>query len=84
MALNIKDPSTDRIVRELAEVTGESITTAVKTAVEQRLAKVGARSRERGIAEDLNDIALRYSRLPVRDERSADEIIGYDEHGLPA
>jgi len=43
MALNIRDPETDRVVRELVDATGESITVAVRTAVEERLRRVGRR-----------------------------------------
>ena len=39
--------------------------------------------RERRLADELDEIALHCARLPVRDPRSADEILGYDEHGLP-
>ena len=38
MAILIKDPETDRIVRELAARTGKTITDAVKTAAERELA----------------------------------------------
>jgi antitoxin VapB len=33
--------------------------------------------------EDLAAIRRRWSALPVRDRRSADEMVGYDERGLP-
>ena len=41
MALNIKDSDTDRLARELAAVTGESITVATRQAIEERLAGFG-------------------------------------------
>lgn len=37
----------------------------------------------RPLADELDRIALHCSRLPVRDSRTPDEILGYDEHGLP-
>lgn len=37
----------------------------------------------RPLADELDKIALHCSRLPVRDSRTPDEILGYDEHGLP-
>jgi antitoxin VapB len=83
MALNIKDPETDRLVRELAAATGESITVAVATAARERLERLGRVSeRERRIAA-MKEIAARVAALPVLDDRPADEILGYDEHGLP-
>lgn len=47
MQLNIKDPETCRIVRELAELTGESQTEAVRKAASERLEREARlRSRE--------------------------------------
>ena len=83
MALNIKDERADRLVRELAAETGENLTTAVTVAVTERLERVrGAVPRERR-AEKLTKIADRSAQRPVRDARSAEEILGYDADGLP-
>jgi antitoxin VapB len=84
MPLNIKDPATDRLARELARTTGESITTAVAVALQERLDRVRGRGRGRDLAAELNAIALRCAALPVVDDRPEDEILGYDEHGLPS
>jgi antitoxin VapB len=46
----------------------------------QRLRRARARRR---LADELDEIALHCSALPVRDTRTADEIMGYDENGLP-
>ncbi|MDQ3728163.1 MAG: type II toxin-antitoxin system VapB family antitoxin [Actinomycetota bacterium] len=83
MALNIKDSQTDQLARELAEATGETITGAVSTAVRERLERVRGRASKRSIADEVNEIVERFAALPVIDDRSPDEIIGYDEHGLP-
>jgi antitoxin VapB len=45
MALNIKAEQADRLVRELAAETGESITTAVTVAVRERLERLLERCR---------------------------------------
>ena len=37
MALSLKDAETDRLAREVAELTGESLTKAVRTALAERL-----------------------------------------------
>lgn len=84
MALNIKDPKTDRLVRDLAAATGESITDAVAVAVQERLDRVRRARSERDLVEEIRAISERCAALPVLDERSADEILGYDEHGVPA
>ncbi len=84
MPLSIKDPETDRLARELSEATGESLTTAVATALRERLERVRGRARGQGLADELNAIAVRCARLPLLDDRPEEKILGYDEHGLPA
>jgi antitoxin VapB len=83
MALNIKDPKTDRLVRELAATTGESITTAVAVAVRERLERIRGMAPIEVREQELTRIALRAASRPVLDDRSPDEILGYDENGLP-
>lgn len=84
MALSIKDPTTDRLARELADATGESITDAVAVAVRERLERCRGSARGDDLAAALTAIADRCAALPVLDERPAADILGYDEHGLPA
>jgi antitoxin VapB len=84
MPLNIKNPETDRLARELASQTGESLTAAVATALRERLERLRGSSAAPGLAEELTAIALRCADLPQLDDRSEDEILGYDAHGLPA
>jgi antitoxin VapB len=83
MALNIKDPTADRLVRELATTTGESITTAVTVAVQERLDRVRGAAPAALRKQQLTEIALRAAARPLLDDRTDDEILGYDEHGLP-
>lgn len=84
MALSLKDPETDRLAREVARLTGESLTEAVRTALAERLQRERLRRgrSKRSLAERLNEIALRCAARPELDSRSADEIIGYDENGM--
>lgn len=84
MALNIKDPETDRIARELAAATGESITVAARIAMEERLRRVRASGAEQAVRDELDAIIARGRSRRSLDDRGADEIVGYDEHGLPA
>lgn len=81
--LNIRNPKTDRLARELADATGESITEAVGRALEERLARVRGKRRGAGLMYEIRAIQSRVRELPVRDARTADEILGYDAHGLP-
>ena len=84
MALSIKDPETERLARKLAAQTGETITVATRRALEERLRRVGSDARKAALLEDLAASRRRWSALPVLDNRSADDIIGYDENGLPS
>jgi antitoxin VapB len=82
MALSIKDPETDRLARALAEATGESLTEAIRRALEERLERESRRSR-RQVGPEIRRIQERLARLPELDRRSDDDIIGYDEYGVP-
>src|SRR5205814_9496808 len=84
MALNIKDPATERSVRELASSTGEGVTSAIRKAVEERLQRVRRDRGGRSVRDELLAIGAHCSALPDLDTRSADELLGYDEHGLPS
>ena len=82
MAFSIKNDEADRLVRELAAVTGESLTDAVTNSLRERL------DRERRVGgvsklERIRGHALAFAALPVLDRRSAGEILGYDDVGLP-
>ena len=82
MALHIEDPATERIVRELASRTGETVTVAIRHAVEERLQRVRGERGGRSLAAELLEIGRRCAALPDLDARTAEEILGYDEHGL--
>jgi antitoxin VapB len=82
MALSIKDPEADRLARQVAKATGETLTAAVIQSLRERLARV-RRRRGPGLAEEVLKIGRRCARLPVKDRRPPNEIIGYDEDGLP-
>lgn len=83
MALNIKDTVTDDLARQLAAETGESITMAIRIALEERLARIRARKRSNVGTDELVAIIARGRARPTVDNRPADEILGYDDHGLP-
>ncbi len=83
MSLSIKDSKTDALVRQLAELTGESITEAIFISVKQRLERLKRQKSAYPLAEELDGIAQRCASLPVSDSRSPEELIGFDEQGLP-
>ncbi len=81
MALSIKNPEAEALARQISELTGEGLTTAITIALRERLDRL---ERQRhGLAAQLDEIARRCAVLPDLDRRPAEEIIGYDEHGIP-
>ena len=83
MPLSIKDPETERLARDLARRTGESITLATRKALQERLRRVRGAERKSLLLADLAAIRHRCAELPVLDPRTPEEVIGYDEFGLP-
>jgi antitoxin VapB len=83
MALNIKHDEADRLARQLASVTGETLTEAVLNALRERLARQKNAARRLPVREILEEARRRLAARPVLDPRPADEILGYDENGLP-
>jgi antitoxin VapB len=81
MALEINNPEADELARELADLTGESVEKAVTTALRAQLAKRREIARK---LEVIRQIQERVAALPVLDSRTDEEILGYDEDGLPA
>ena len=82
MALNIKHPEAERLARELAALTGETITETVVKALRQRLNRETARTRV-GLKNEIMAISRRASRLPRRSGKTPEEIIDYDTRGVP-
>lgn len=83
MALSIKTEEADRLARELAAETHESITEAVTTALRERLERVRAYRNPDDYLARIDRFVHEYNDRPHRDRRSPDEIIGYDDTGLP-
>ena len=81
MTLVINDPELDRLAQELADATGVSVEEAVRDAVKAKLAVCSGPRKDPAAV----DAALRRLRaMPVLDDRTPEEIIGYDENGLPS
>jgi antitoxin VapB len=82
MGMNIKSDEVERLVRQLADETGESLTEAIRRSVEERLARV---HRDRDVAERIRKIdALLANLPPVPSGVTSDHSDLYDENGLPA
>jgi antitoxin VapB len=84
MALNIDDPEAGRLAEALARHTGETPAQAALTALREKLAREEEKAAEvKRMVEGAMAIGRHFSSLPVIDPRTPDEIIGYDENGLP-
>lgn len=83
MPLNIRNPQAEALASLLAKLTGETKTEVVTQALKERLERVRRSRTKRGLADDLDEIAVHCAALPVHNTRTADQIMGYDEHGLP-
>jgi antitoxin VapB len=85
MTVLIKDAEADRLIRELAERTGESITETVRRAVWERLQRVPLNENEIDARKQkLGELLAYFDSLPRQNEHlTDDEILGYDENGLP-
>lgn len=83
MALSIRNARAEKLAREVAAESGESLTDAIIHALEDRLKRLKGRRTATDVAEEIMKISLRCRALPEKDQRSADEILGYDEGGIP-
>lgn len=85
MGLNIKNPETERLIKELAELTGQSQTAAVTEAVRKEIEAVRHSKRKKGaLAAELMRIGHEAAALMTEEERNWDyNAFLYDENGLP-
>jgi antitoxin VapB len=84
MPINIKNAEAEQLARELAKETGETITEVIKKSLQDRLQRVRGRRHARGLPEQVEEILQRMDALPTLDDRAEDEILGYDQGGIPA
>jgi antitoxin VapB len=82
MALSIKSDEADRLARELSAETGETLTEAVEIALRERLDREHARHAA-SMRHRLGRLAADVAALHVADGRAPEDIIGYDDAGLP-
>jgi antitoxin VapB len=82
--LKEKNIPNDTTTRELAKETGETITEVIKKSLQDRLRRVRGRRHARELPEQVEDILQRMDALPILDDRAEDEILGYDQDGIPA
>jgi len=84
LPISIKNSETERLARNLAQLTGESLTEALRIALVERYDRLRHARSGRSLTDELNAIALRCAKRPVISPLSADDILGYDESGVPS
>ncbi|MGH7707937.1 MAG: type II toxin-antitoxin system VapB family antitoxin [Vulcanimicrobiaceae bacterium] len=82
MGINIKNPDVEVAVRQLADERGIDLTEAIRLAVRHELER-SARGRQRRVRR-MRALADRVAALPLGDNRTDEEILGYDEAGVPS
>ena len=84
MTLTINHPEADELAHELISYTGETITEAVLTALRERLEREKEKQDQPvSLKEEILRIGQECASLPILDNRSSEEIMGYNEIGVP-
>jgi antitoxin VapB len=81
MPLRIKDPEVDKLAHMLSRMTGRSLDGAVLHALREQVRREKGRDAPANLAEDLMEIGRNCAALPNLDDRTDDQILGYDGHG---
>jgi antitoxin VapB len=82
MALSIRNSRAEQLAREVATMSGENLTQAIINALEERLERLRGRRTTANITEEIMAISRRCSSLPDQDQRSPEEILGYNRSGV--
>ena len=83
MALSLKDKATDRLAREVASLTGETLTDAIREALAERLERERLqRGQPTRLVAQLAELGRECAALPDSDTRGLDEIVRYDDIGM--
>ena len=82
MQLNIKTPEAHALARQLAKLTGESVSQAVTQAIRERLERERRQRDKRRLVADPMKIAEATSKCQWDDEPDPTAFL-YDERGLP-
>jgi antitoxin VapB len=87
--LTIDDPELERFIRDEAARTGEEPAAVLRRYLPAPLTPIAATGGTVPVEEQarrtsvIREIQQELTALPRLDERTPDEILGYDEHGLP-
>ena len=83
MALSIRNPLAEKLAREVSTVSGENLTWSIIHALEEKLERLRVHKTTTDTAQEILMISKRCSALPDLDKRTPEEILGYNQNGLP-
>ena len=83
MPLSIKNEATERLARQVAGETGESLTEAIQKSLEERWERLKRRRKSHILTGQIEDLLRRVDALSPQDTRREDEILGYGDDGIP-
>jgi len=83
MAISLRNKQLEELARHLAYERGKSLTDAILEALETRVSQLGPVSRLERDLSRIENTVHRIASLPVLSAQNPDEIIGYDQDGLP-
>jgi antitoxin VapB len=81
MALSIRNNLAEQLARTIAKETGESITQAIISALQEKLVRLKGKKSITDLKSKILQISNRCSKLPNADKRTPDEILGYNQDG---
>ena len=82
MALSIRNPYAEQLARQVSTITEENITQTIIKALENRLENLKGKKTIVDVEQQILTISQRCSALPDRDNRTDEEILGYNKDGV--
>lgn len=81
MTLSIRNPIAEKLVRQIAAISGENLTQAIISALEKRLQELQFGGDPEDLVREIMNISKQCRAIPDRDSRSPDEILEYNDYG---
>lgn len=85
MGLHINNAAVERTIRELAGLTGETMTEAIGIAASERIARIKPTTAAKPVPsyEEIREMIRSYNLQPINEDLTDDEILGYGPDGIP-
>jgi len=82
MALSIRNPYAEQLARQVSSITKENITQTIIKALENRLENLKGKKTIIDVEQQILTISQRCNTLPDMDNRTDEEILGYNKNGV--